>query len=431
MKLELGTFRVEEMNFGSKTSLAVGCLNVDTEALKRLVLEDSHFRDVAFHIASPGERVRIIHALDIVEPRHKVSGPGGVFPGVLGPAVSVGQGRTNRLEQVAVVTAGPPVRGEMTYSREAIIDMSGPGARYTPFSATINLVVELKPETALSEEDAKDLAVVDSVHGSKLAREYNWAARVAGFKVAAYLAEATRGMEPDWLDTYELTPTDPTLPKIVYAPVIYLQYLYGLRLGWQPTLLYPNELMDGVLFGSYNMTAGMRDCSYINMNHPIVMDLYSQHGKSLNFLGVALNPVGYITMEAKERVTDYSAKLLRMLGAQGAILTFFGAGQTSVDVMMLCRKCEELGIRTAILYPEMSRTPEEIGFSHYVPEADAIVSTGGYEREITLPPMDRVIGGTHLLEGGLDASGSLKVPIRLLYASASPVGASTLAGVQY
>ena len=38
MKLELGTFRVEEIAPGSETSLAGGRLRGDIEALKRLVL---------------------------------------------------------------------------------------------------------------------------------------------------------------------------------------------------------------------------------------------------------------------------------------------------------------------------------------------------------------------------------------------------------
>lgn len=51
---------------------------IDPQELRALVLEDSHFADVQVHLVKPGESVRIIH---VVEPRFKVAGPGGVFPG--------------------------------------------------------------------------------------------------------------------------------------------------------------------------------------------------------------------------------------------------------------------------------------------------------------------------------------------------------------
>ena len=429
MKLELGNFRVKEMVFGSKTRLVGGRLELDLDALRSLVVEDDHFSNVAFHIARPGESVRIIHALDVIQPRYKVSGPGCVFPGFLGPPVTVGQGRTHQLQGMAVVTAGPPVIGEMAYMREAIIDMSGPGAPYSPFSQTLNLVVELtSPESVgLSEADG-----TDSLQGSEYSRRYNLAVRVAGFKIASYLAEGTRDSEPETIEVLELPPADPDLPRIAYVPQFRMsEHLYGKVLGWQPTLLHPNELMDGVLFSTVNNNAGMRNPSYFYLNNPVVGALYRSHGKEINFLGIVLSREESETMDDKERTTSYAANLLSMMEADGAILTFGGAGQPSVDVMLLCGKCERLGIKTTLLYPEMARTPDDPGFSDFVAEADSIVSTGNYEREVILPPMDRVVGGTHLLGSGLDASSILRIPIRLIYASANPLGASKLTGVQF
>ena len=134
MKLELGNFRVKEMVFGSKTRLVGGRLELDLDALRSLVVEDDHFSNVAFHIARPGESVRIIHALDVIQPRCKFSGPGCVFPGVLGPPVTVGQGRTHQLQGMAVVTAGPPVICEMAHMREAVPDLAASRAPYSPSS---------------------------------------------------------------------------------------------------------------------------------------------------------------------------------------------------------------------------------------------------------------------------------------------------------
>ncbi len=98
---------------------------------------------------------------------------------------------------------------------------------------------------------------------------------------------------------------------------------------------------------------------------------------------------------------------------------------------MMCQKFERAGIKATLLSPEMALTPDDPGFVHYVPEADAIVSTGNYERMLTLPRVDRVIGGRSVLGSDADASETLSVTIGLLYGATSPLGNSKLMGVQY
>ncbi len=53
---------------------------MNTDELKAYLLEDSPFQDIEIDVARPGEKTRIVHALDVVEPRVKVSGPGCVCP---------------------------------------------------------------------------------------------------------------------------------------------------------------------------------------------------------------------------------------------------------------------------------------------------------------------------------------------------------------
>ena len=86
-------------------------------------------KDFGFDIAKPGESVRITPVKDVIEPRVKVEGSGGVFPGVISKVETVGSGKTHVLRGMAVVTAG-----KIVGFQEGIIDMSGPGAEYTPFS---------------------------------------------------------------------------------------------------------------------------------------------------------------------------------------------------------------------------------------------------------------------------------------------------------
>src|SRR5207244_6356254 len=118
------------------TALSDHTLVIDPEELRTLVLEDSHFADVRVHLVKPGESVRVIHVLDVVEPRFKVSGPGGVFPGFVSPALTVGEGRTHRLDGVAVVEVGAPVPGEATVFRPRLSDMAGPAAALTQLGQT-------------------------------------------------------------------------------------------------------------------------------------------------------------------------------------------------------------------------------------------------------------------------------------------------------
>ena len=69
-------------------------------------MEDEHIKTVTFDIAKPGESVRITPVKDVIEPRVKVEGKGGVFPGIISKVDTVGSGKTYALKGMAVVTAG-------------------------------------------------------------------------------------------------------------------------------------------------------------------------------------------------------------------------------------------------------------------------------------------------------------------------------------
>ena len=202
MRLDLASFNVDRITLANETRLSDGGLRVDAGAVKDLVLSEDLFEDVQVHAVHPGDQVRILHALDVVEPRYKVSGPGQVFPGVLGPPLPVGEGRTHCLKGMTVTTAGEAVRGEPVYWREAIIDMFGPGADYTPFSRTANLVLEIKARP----NDEPDVEEDNTIMGSGYSATYNKAVRKAGFKVASWLASLTADMTPDSVDVLRARP---------------------------------------------------------------------------------------------------------------------------------------------------------------------------------------------------------------------------------
>lgn len=106
MRLEIGNVLIKDVQFGQETKVENGVLYVNKEDIINLCKEDEHIKSVDVEIARPGESVRITPVKDVVEPRVKVEGPGGVFPGILSKVDVVGSGKTNVLKGCAVMTTG-------------------------------------------------------------------------------------------------------------------------------------------------------------------------------------------------------------------------------------------------------------------------------------------------------------------------------------
>ncbi len=417
MRLEVASVGVDGMELDGRTALDGRTLLVDRDQVRRLVLEDPHFADVEVHVARPGESVRIIHALDVSEPRWKVDGPGGVFPGFVSDPVSVGEGQTRRLAGVAVVTAGEPAPGEPTHFREQVIDMAGPGAPYSPFSQTLNLVLQFRPNLAFFP--AESSAPADVLGGTPEAAEYNRAVTAAGLKVAALLGRTAAEATPDEVEVSELSPCDPALPRVVCIYQCQRPFLYG-TLAALPTaiLVHPNECYDGALVGWRQSQRS----TYWDQNHSVLRELGRRHGTDVNFLGCIL--FGDITpyRADKERVSSAAARLARLLGAQAAIFLGVNGSNYAVDTMLAIQKCEQHGIRTTLLYPDVGNGRDDPGFIFALPEADAIVCTGSRDRQLTLPPLERVIGGDTLLHPTQDAHAEVTIPVRYLHSACGVQG---------
>ena len=208
MRLEMGNIYIKDIQFADTSKIEDGILYVDKGAVKAVALEDEHIKTVTFDIAKPGESVRITPVKDVIEPRVKVEGKGGVFPGIISKVDTVGSGKTYALKGMAVVTAG-----RIVGFQEGVIDMSGPAADYCPFSKTYNLCVVIEPKDGLETH------------------VYEKAGRMAGLKVATYLGELVRNLEPDVIETYETKPVFeqaaqyPDLPKVGYIHMLQSQGL--------------------------------------------------------------------------------------------------------------------------------------------------------------------------------------------------------------
>ena len=388
MKLEIAEFPVKQIRLGHRFAYADQVLDVDEGALLALVLEDARITDASLAVAAPGERTRITGIRDIVEPRHKVSGSGQIFPGVLGPVANVGDGRTHRLSGMTVIAAAEyegTIRAGTTVQRSAILDMSGPGAAISRFSAYRHLVLSFKIVPGLGELDAHS------------------AIQMAEYKVASRLAQITTELAPMKIETYDLDDRNPALPNVmlvqgcitdpqhVHSGVGY----YGLSLrSSMATFVHPNELFDGALTVDTTRSGrGYYPTTWDWQNHPLVLELFAAHGRSLNFTGVILQRIRFETNHGKEVGAQNAARLAKAMGAAGALVTWIGGGNAFVDVMFTVRACEQSGIKTTLVtYEHGGKEGKDSPVLFYLAEADAVVSTGSLDKSVELPAMDKAIG---------------------------------------
>ncbi|NLM44167.1 MAG: beta-aspartyl-peptidase [Clostridiales bacterium] len=419
MKLELRRIYIKDLQFGEKTSVNNGVLTVNKEELIAYLKEDKKVKDVKLDIARPGEKVRIIPVKDVIEPRVKIEGSGNGFPGVSSKMAQLGEGKVNVLFGAAIVTVG-----DIVGFQEGVIDMWGEGAKWTPFSKTYNLVVDITPVDGLDPH------------------EHETTVRLVGLKAAEFVGEAGRNVEPDEIMTYEMgsiheeTAKYPNLPKVAYVEMLISQgllhdgYIYGVNSQLiLPTLIHPNEELDGAVISGNCVAACDKITTYQHQNNAVILELYAQHGKEINFLGVILTPE-LTTLEGKFRTCDYTAKLCKMIGADGAIVSEEGYGNPDSDLLMICKRLEKSGIKTVLITDECSgRDGMSQPLADTTPEAVAVVSTGNVSHVVKLPPADKVIGNAEAiatLAGGWDGSlgddGSLSCELNAVIGSTSEIG---------
>lgn len=436
MHLQLSDFHVSDAVFGEKTELRNGVLTINRDELRQMLLKDKAFADVDISIVKPGDNTRVHNIIDVVEPRVRVSKPGSDFPGMVSPPRTVGDGRTNRLTGVSVVEVSTSVPGEQSHWRTAIIDMNGSVSELSPFGSLINIVVSFVPEMAQFPKAAT--GQLNVLSGTAEAAAYGRAVREGGLRAAVYLASPTLQMQPSQIKDFELDGSDRSLRRVVYMFQLIGAYAYGeanmspgyAGFGSLPTIIHPNEILDGAIVNLQSWPACHRDVTYIHQNHPVVRALYGRNGSQLSFSGVVVYTRGS-NAKSKERMSNYAANLASVLGADAAILTYVGSGHSLVDVMLTCQELERRGISTTVLLPEMAAGGDQSGLIYTVPEADAMVSTGNYEYPIEFPVVDRVIGGDRIAETDDLAEGPFTLPLRTVLASTDPAGTWRIRGREY
>ncbi|MEG0628563.1 MAG: glycine/sarcosine/betaine reductase component B subunit [Enterococcus sp.] len=419
MKLEIGNIEIKDVVFSEDEKIEQGRLSINPAKIKVIVLEDDRLSDCEIEIAKPGDSLRITPVKDVIEPRCKVDSATGIFPGVINKVDVVGSGRTHVLKGCAVMTVG-----KIVGFQEGIVDMQGPGAELTPFSQLIEICLVLKPQEGLDPH------------------QYEEAARFAGLKTADYLGKLGEKIEPNQLETFETLPLleqiqqYPDLPKVGYVYMLQTQgllhdtYVYGTDAKHiVPTILYPTEVMDGAIISGNCVSACDKNTTYHHLNNPVIADLYQQHGKEINFLGVIVtNETVYL--KDKHRSSDFVAKLSEYLGLDGVIISQEGFGNPDTDLIMNCKKVEEKGIKTVIVTDEYAGRD---GASQSLADADklatAVVTGGNANETIQLPKMDRLIGQldyVDVIAGGFDGSlkedGTIEVEIQAITGATNELG---------
>ena len=428
MRLELGKIFIKDIQFASESKIENNVLYVNKDELRKAIWDDEAIVSVEFDIATPGESVRITPVKDVIEPRVKVEGRGGIFPGVLSKVDTVGEGKTIALKGMAVVTTG-----KIVGFQEGIVDMTGPGAEYTPFSKLNNLVIIAEPAEGIKQH------------------EHEKAVRYIGFKAAKYLGELARNLQPEETKVYETKPLleqiaqYPDLPKVGYVYMLQTQgllhdtYVYGVDAKQiVPTILYPTEIMDGAIVSGNCVSACDKNPTYVHLNNGVIEELYEKHGKEINFLGVIITNEN-VYLADKERSSNWTAKFTKYLGLDAAIVSQEGFGNPDTDLIMNCKKIETEGVKTVIVTDEYAgQNGASQSLADADPKANAVVTGGNANQLIVLPKLDKIIGHidvVNVIAGGhhdsLKEDGTIEVEIQAITGATNETGFGYLTAKTY
>lgn len=338
MRLDIESIDIKDIQAGSKTYGKDGVLYINLKELEELILRDPRIKSIDINLVYPGDKVRVLNILDVIQPRCKIDKVDADFPGFIGKMQTAGSGRTRSLRGVAVLVSNPCTNRK----ENALLDMAGPIAEMSPYGKMRN--VSIAPTIASGTEE----------------RDFENAVKNAGLKTAIYLARGAEGNPVSEVEVYDLDIPNldrkSNLPRVacyyqLYSPQFdYLAIsdpcFYGTDVThMMPTVIHPNEVLDGGVVGWLAIKA--LD-TYSIQNHGVIKELYRHHGKDLIFAGVVC-AVANMEPVARVRSACMAANLVKnVLGADGVILLKITGGMPHIDLAFTGEECEKLGVRTAI-----------------------------------------------------------------------------------
>ena len=423
MKLEMQKVIVKDIQFGDKTAIENQTLFINKEEMIAELEKIDNVKAASLDLARPGEKKRIIPVKDVIEPRYRVN-RGNQFPGVTGDIEQLGHGITKKMQGVAVVTVG-----DIVGFQEGIIDMWGEGAKWTPFSMTLNVVVDITPVEGLEPH------------------EHETTCRLVGLLASEYLGAALKEVEANETEVFEIEDVKtsiekyPDLPRVAYAQMMIAQgllhdgYIYGVDVKQiLPTLLNPLEELDGAVISGNCVAACDKITTYQHQNNSVILELLKLHGKEINFVASIMVPELTI-LDGKFRTKDYTVKLCQLLGVDGVIVSEEGYGNPDSDLVMIAEGLEKSGIKAVLITDECSGWDgDSQPLADAKEEARAVVSTGNVSHLVHLEPAEEVLGDAKAIanlaggwEGSLDEEGNITCELNAIIGSTSEIGYHNLA----
>ena len=391
MKLQIESIDIKEVQIASKTEVRDNLLYLNPLEIETLVLKDPRIASVEIKVAHPGDPVRIVNIVDIIQPRCKIDRENEDFPGWLGRLAIAGRGKTRSLRGVSVMLSNS--MSKRPYS--SLVDMFGKAAGTTPYGSLKNISLHPQPSAGVDE------------------RDFESAVKLAGLKTAVFLARAAQGHPIDETEVYELdipnlnselkTGPGAKLPRIAYYHMLHTPQhdyqgigdpiFYGAPVtDLLPTIIHPNEILDGGIINTHTMR-GMD--TYTLQNNTFIKELYRRHRKEIIFCGVVAGVASVEPVQRQRTAMMVGHLIADMLGADGAIMNKIHGGMPHVDLGLAAEACENLGVKTTVLinaYQTIGALNDAMLFS--AESLDAIVNCGSCTEKIYLPQATEIFGGT-------------------------------------
>ncbi|WP_102348894.1 glycine/sarcosine/betaine reductase component B subunit [Bacillus sp. Marseille-P3661] len=425
MKLKQYQYPVTSIDWGETTNYQFGTLSINYDDLMKELSQKGDLDQVVItdiELVLPGTNTRVVNIFDVLPAQARLGENSVNYPGVLGPAQTVGDGDSAALENFAVLAIS-----SIEERDNKLLDMAGIGATLTPYSEFFHVAFRAEPKKEISQ------AV------------YYLALKKIGLRIGSYLARtAATSQQCPITKTYSLETGDYKLPNAAYVfmiashqksetgePILYGDDVSGLL----PTILHPNEVLDGAVIAPF-WNLGIDTYTFIN--NPVLLELYDRHGKDINFTGVVIC-VAHITREKRARTATMISNLVHeILNSDIAVLTKLGGGIPESDLMAAIELLEENGVSTSsVIWSTMGNGTIKDSLSAHSDAANALASAGIFDETVELPGQEIVVGGTnvdHLISeqsGNYhDAHEPILVHYRHICGAISQLGASKVGMIE-
>ena len=392
-KLEIQSFDVKSVRFGAETCYdpASHTLTVNRDEALALVRSDSELLTAELEILNPGDNIRVCPVKDSFQIR--LTPFDTAFPGVLGAVRSMSHsgGVIKAFSGCTLMVSGR----ESGCHQDGILDMSGPFQHYTRYGSISHILL-----VGHALEDTQDPTPQ---------MKTNMTLRLAGMKLADYIARSLRDMESLNKIVYSVPRIKAgrgELPKAACVLLLqsqmesagYNTLVYGRDIAPSlPTLLHPFDVLGGGITSASFMPSSTKTSTHEYMTHPLVTHMLEEHGKSIDFAGVivsGLSPEMDRKLLSAELVSDIASNI----GLSAAVLTEEGYGNADVDYALVYLALERVGVKCVGMTCESSgRDGTASPIAVMDPRINAMVSTGNVSQRLYMDAMP-VIGDIMAVE---------------------------------